>query len=222
MHAYIITGGNQTARENEIQKRLTAWNIKDIDCVYLAGDEEHIGIDAIRLFQKRLLLTPFTSTHTVGVIRNSDRLTQEAQNALLKVLEEPPPHAYILCEVASSSLLLPTVVSRCEVITLRGSDTSSDTTHEIRETIQLLLTASYGKKLKMIDEIVQDRVSAKQWVQSAITALRQTMLSEIQNDATKKSTETYVKLLRLLLAAQQELEVNVNPKLVLDNVFLSL
>lgn len=222
MHAYIITGGSVTARENEIQKRLTAWNIKDIDCVYLAEDGEHIGIDAVRLFQKRLLLTPFASAHTVGIIQKSDRLTQEAQNALLRVLEEPPPHAYILCEIASVSMLLPTVVSRCEVVTLHGSDTSSDSTNDIQETIQLLLTSSGGKKLKIIDGIAADRVSAKQWVNDAITAIRQLMLLEIQKDSTKKSTETYVKLLRLLLGAQQELEVNVNPKLVLDTVFLSV
>jgi DNA polymerase III gamma/tau subunit len=221
MQAYIITGGSVAARETEIQKRLADWNIRDIDRVDLAGDEEHVGIDAIRLFQKRLLLTPFASTHTVGVIRKSDRLTQEAQNALLKLLEEPPAHAYILCEVASASMLLPTVISRCEVVMLHGA-VSSDETVEIQETIQSLLAASEGKKLNIIDGIAVDRVSTKQWVNRAITALRQTMLSEIQNDTTKNNTERYVRLLRLLLSAREELEVNVNPKLVLDSVFLSI
>jgi hypothetical protein len=222
MHSYIITGGTPQDREKSITERLKAWKIHAVDCVSLGAEEEHIGIDAVRLFKKRLQLVPFESAHSVGIIRNCNRLTVEAQNALLKLLEEPPPHAYILCETAAIEALLPTIVSRCEIITIAGTDATVSSKDEIGQTIFSLLGASPGKKLECIDAIAKDRISAKNWTHDAIIVGRQMLLSAVKENKPNEEREVLTRLLRLLSGAQKQLEVNVNPKLVLDTVFLSL
>ena len=112
MHAFLYVGATGIKRQEELQSRLDAWHILPSDVVCLETSGEHITIAQVREFQKRLLLTPMQSSHSVGIIGDAHLLTVEAQQALLKTLEEPPPHAYILCECEAADQLLPTIVSR--------------------------------------------------------------------------------------------------------------
>jgi DNA polymerase III delta prime subunit len=211
MQSYIITGGTQKEKEKKIEEQIKTWNIHPVDCVTIESDDEHIGIDAVRQFKKRLQLAPFQSPHTLGLIRNSQRLTAEAQNALLKLLEEPPARAYLIIETDSVDQLLPTVISRCEIRTA-GAKTTNEQNPILLQTIQSLIQTSAGNKLAIIDTIATDRITAKIWVKDAIEVLRYELLHT--------SSYHYTVLLRLLLSAQKQLDVNVNWRLVLDNTFL--
>lgn len=76
-----------------------------------------LGVDLIRHF----LIEPSTSKPTVGrrhvfVIRDAERMNEEAQNALLKTLEEPPGETCLILVTASADRLLPTIRSRCQRI----------------------------------------------------------------------------------------------------------
>jgi hypothetical protein len=221
MHAFCITGGERSDREFLITELLTQWNIHSIDQKIVGGEEEHIGIQDIRLFQKQLQLAPLTSSHTVGIIRGSDRMTPEAQNALLKILEEPPPRVYIVLETQSSSLLLPTVVSRCEMRVAHVSGTAQEE-DTIQETLHALLASPIGKKLTIIDTVARDRVSAKQWTSRAIEAVRRMMIGAVRDNAGGTEQAKLTRLNRLLLTASKQLDLNLSPKRVLDIVFLSL
>lgn len=81
-------------------------------------DKATIGVKVIRekLIQD-IRIMPYQSTHKVYVIREAHTMTPEAQNALLKTLEEPPSYALIILLAESSTAFLPTVLSR--VIQLR-------------------------------------------------------------------------------------------------------
>ena len=61
MHSYLITGGTWENRQTWITERIKIWKIHAVDQVFLDIDEEHIGIDAVRLFKKRLQLAPLQS-----------------------------------------------------------------------------------------------------------------------------------------------------------------
>lgn len=74
-----------------------------------------IGIDDVRELQRRLHETPETG-HLCCLIRSLERLHSEAANALLKILEEPPPHVLFCCTCGSPSLLPTTIVSRMRVM----------------------------------------------------------------------------------------------------------
>lgn len=219
MHAYCITGGSRDERINFILKRLHEDNISEIDIVYLNIEEgdEHIKIAGVREFNSRLLLSPQVSKHVVGIIPDANLLTTEAQNALLKLIEEPPPRAIIYLETANRDQLLPTIVSRSAIIQIQGTS-QKDNLEEVEHLIEKLLSAKPGEILQYIDECTADRTSAKNWIAQAISVSRAMVLKKVaQGD---NQTGDMTKLLRNLIAAQGELEVNVNPKAALDMVFI--
>lgn len=74
-------------------------------------------------FKKDLLpwlaTAPFESKYKIPILRRFEEANDETANALLKTLEEPPSHAVLILTAQDASLLLPTIVSRCQVLALR-------------------------------------------------------------------------------------------------------
>ena len=76
-----------------------------------------IGVDVLRHFViKKVGLTPGRGRAKVFVIREADRITVQAQNALLKTLEEPPGATFLILLVTALDRLLATTQSRCQVV----------------------------------------------------------------------------------------------------------
>lgn len=76
-----------------------------------------IGVDVLREFLIASVgLTPKRGRCKVFIIREADRITPQAQNAMLKTLEEPPPRTTLILLVEALDRLLPTTRSRCQVI----------------------------------------------------------------------------------------------------------
>lgn len=84
----------------------------------LIVDEEEgsIGIDAIREVKRFLSLAPINSTHRVVIIDNADLLTEEAQNAILKISEEPPQKGLLILTTSNIDLLADTLKSRFQKV----------------------------------------------------------------------------------------------------------
>ncbi|MBE7044513.1 MAG: hypothetical protein E7397_03215 [Ruminococcaceae bacterium] len=80
------------------------------------GDKKSIGVNQIREIITDAYVRPFESRKKVYVISEGDALTEEAQNAFLKVLEEPPQYTVFVILVSKASMLLQTIHSRCAVI----------------------------------------------------------------------------------------------------------
>ena len=78
-----------------------------------------LKIDQVRDLQRGLSLSPYESRLRVALLLRFDEANPNAQNALLKTLEEPPEKAILLLTASSSESLLPTVASRCEILRLR-------------------------------------------------------------------------------------------------------
>jgi hypothetical protein len=77
-----------------------------------------LGVEAVRGFQAAFALRPLEGRGRVGVVVDADRLSPEAANALLKLLEEPPPGSHLILTARSRWALLPTILSRCQVVPL--------------------------------------------------------------------------------------------------------
>lgn len=76
-------------------------------------------VDQMRDMEKWLSTSPFEGSLKIGIVRRFEDANEEAQNAFLKTLEEPPSHAVIILTAQDAGLLLPTIVSRCQPLTLR-------------------------------------------------------------------------------------------------------
>jgi DNA polymerase-3 subunit delta' len=81
--------------------------------------KREISIDQVRALQHEVNLKPYEGRWKVAIIAGAEELSLEAANALLKTLEEPPPQVVLILTATSSEALLPTIVSRCQLITLR-------------------------------------------------------------------------------------------------------
>ena len=93
----------------------------DVQTVTIPPAEEgpqhkEIGVDQIREVQRAVALAPFEGRTRVVIIDPAERLSEEAQNAFLKTLEEPPPNAVFVLIATRGDALLPTVRSRCALI----------------------------------------------------------------------------------------------------------
>lgn len=79
-------------------------------------DGKTIKIEQIRYLQEKIAEKPVTTEKKVYIINNSDAMTREASNALLKTLEEPPTYAILILITDNENKLLVTIKSRCTKI----------------------------------------------------------------------------------------------------------
>jgi len=77
-----------------------------------------IGIDAIKEIIRRVSLNPYEGKSSVAIIDGAESMSDDAANALLKTLEEPPPQVMFLLLTADEGAVLPTIRSRCQSMAL--------------------------------------------------------------------------------------------------------
>jgi DNA polymerase-3 subunit delta' len=78
-----------------------------------------LKVDQVRELQHSLALAPYEARYRIALFLRFEEAHISAANALLKTLEEPPPQVVLLVTAESIESLLPTIVSRCEVLRLR-------------------------------------------------------------------------------------------------------
>lgn len=79
-----------------------------------------IGVEDIRTqINQDIVIKPYSSPYKVYIINEGEKMTQQAQNALLKTLEEPPAYAVIMILTTNLDAMLPTIVSRCVVLHMK-------------------------------------------------------------------------------------------------------
>lgn len=86
-------------------------------------DGQELLIGQVRELIHEAALSPVMGRYKVFILREADRANAPAINALLKTLEEPPPSVILLLTSSSPERLLPTIVSRCQVLSLRSLPT---------------------------------------------------------------------------------------------------
>ena len=79
-----------------------------------------IGVDDIRKqINGDVAIKPYSGPKKIYIVREGEKMTVQAQNALLKTLEEPPEYAVILILTDNVNALLPTILSRCVVLNMK-------------------------------------------------------------------------------------------------------
>ncbi|MHB8128224.1 MAG: DNA polymerase III subunit delta' [Mobilitalea sp.] len=93
------------------------------DIMWVTHEKVSIGVDDIRLqVNGDIQVKPYNSPYKIYIIESADKLTEQAQNALLKTMEEPPEYAIILLLVSNVNMILPTILSRSVVLNLKPVD----------------------------------------------------------------------------------------------------
>lgn len=138
LHSYLFVGiegiGKKLFAREYARKLLCLEQEKEEDCLscvkwksenhpdfyQIEPENNTIKIEQIRNMQEKIAEKPITSKRKVYLIIDSDAMTKEAQNCLLKTLEEPPEYATIILTSSNESKLLNTIKSRCMKISFQG------------------------------------------------------------------------------------------------------
>lgn len=91
------------------------------DLIYVSHEKPGtIGVDDIRKqINDTIMIRPYSSYYKVYIVDEAEKMTQQAQNALLKTIEEPPSYAVILLLTTNQEAFLPTILSRCVQLKLK-------------------------------------------------------------------------------------------------------
>lgn len=91
------------------------------DLIYVTHEKPgSIGVDDIReQINDTILIRPYSSYYKIYIVDEAEKMTVQAQNALLKTIEEPPSYAVILLLSTNPDTFLPTILSRCVQLKLK-------------------------------------------------------------------------------------------------------
>jgi len=227
MVSFLIVSTDQAKRDSYISNYTNKLTIAPVDITYVQRNKEEkrksLGVEDIKLMQKKLFLKPIQSLTKAIVIEEAQLLTTEAQNALLKILEEPPAHTIILLSSESQETLLPTILSRCQIVELQKEATkfSEKETEDYQIFLETLPQLSIGERLKKAEQLAKEKDQAITWIANIILVLREQLLQNYtqkpQPMTEKLTTLKHFQLLHTLLKT-----TNVNPRFAIENTLLSL
>jgi DNA polymerase III subunit delta' len=138
-HAYLLTGPAQVGKTTLARafaqallcevgngvpcgvcrncQRVAAGRYPDLQ--FISAEKNTLQIEQVRVLQADAALSPLEGRRKIFIIREIERATPPAANAFLKTLEEPSPHVILLLTAVRRDQVLPTILSRCQVIGLR-------------------------------------------------------------------------------------------------------
>lgn len=123
-HAFALTllcekGGSQPCMNCHACKQVLSGNHPDL--IHVTHEKpSSIGVDDIReQIQDTIMIRPYSSYYKVYIMDEAEKMTVQAQNALLKTIEEPPSYAVIILLTTNEDLFLPTILSRCVQLKLK-------------------------------------------------------------------------------------------------------
>ncbi len=145
-HAYIISGENGSGKEfvarifakalmcenrkekagfieacNECASCIKAESQNHPDIITITHDKQSISVDDIReKIRDDVSIMPYESRYKIYIIPEGEKMTAQAQNALLKTLEEPPAYIVIIILTNNLNAFLPTIISRCIVLPMKN------------------------------------------------------------------------------------------------------
>jgi DNA polymerase III subunit delta' len=124
------------------------------DLVWVRSEGVYIKLDQIRSLKQRLAFRPFEGKWRIVIVEDAQNLREEAGNALLKLLEEPPRQNLFILTALEPQMLLPTIVSRCCHVRLQPLEQTSIAHHL---TTTLGLHPSQAQKIASLAEGSLDR-----------------------------------------------------------------
>lgn len=218
MQSFLLVGRNQDKRQAYITDFCQQQKIGKFDLHYFTPEENAIGIQKVKDIQKSAYFKPISSTEKAVIIADAQLLTLDAQNALLKLLEEPPQNTYIFLSATTDTLFLPTILSRCKKIVFAEEKVplTEQEQETLTEQLAILEGQGSGEKLFLAEKISSDKEHLGEWFEKMIFFLRECMLTDTEN-------AFYPHMLQQIGKAHQLFQTtNVAPRVILEHTFLEI
>ena len=155
----------------------------DISVTAPENKKKSISVAQVRAIRENAFIKPQLNGRRVMIIEQAHTLTEQAQNALLKVLEEPPGDAVFVLTADNKASLLPTVLSRCVILSLSAPERLaaieylSSHTKADRDAIETVLDAVRGNLGRALNQLKKKDFS------KGYTAAKEYLKAFLSNDA---------------------------------------
>lgn len=148
-------------------------------------DGKSIGIDQVRALVSFLSLTAKLGRYKLALVHAAELMTVAAANSLLKVLEEPPGDSVLMLISHRSATLLPTIVSRCQVIDFPSASESLariwlEERLDSPSEAALLLAVSYGRPLTALSRAEEGGIAERTEILGQLRALFEHQADPVQ------------------------------------------
>lgn len=231
MTSFLVVSQNTTDALQFVTTLCEKENIQPIDRTVIEKSvneglktTQGIGIEEIKLMQQKLYLKPIKSPTKAVILRDAELLTIPAQNALLKILEEPPEHTIIILSVKTKEALLPTVLSRCNIIDLQTpkKELTAEERRLFDDFFSRFASFSIADALEYAESIGKNKEESIVWLERAIHVGREHLLNAVKRKDEQKEKELLIVLSQLQKSHRVITTTNTNPRLTLEILFLSL
>lgn len=218
MVAKILISPDINILREEITKTLASHmesgNTNQPDVLYLEAGEK-LGVEQAKKIRGHLSFKPFQAKGRGVVLEDASSLTVEAQNALLKTLEELTEDALFIMGTSNEHNFLPTVLSRCEVVRLQlpKLQAKNNPTSEVgyEKDINKLLEANMPERFEYVEKL-KDK---QEFLQALVQYFHQTLASHMSS-----GNVDYMKFTKELLEAEKWASSNVNIRAILEYLML--
>jgi hypothetical protein len=122
VNLWVRSGGFHAAEIEFLADKFLDGRLANLTLLSPLKNDSSVKIEQIRSLRESLSLGSFSSVGERRLVVVNSKLRVDAQNALLKILEEPPEGVFFVLLAESSDFYLPTVSSRCQVVFLENSD----------------------------------------------------------------------------------------------------
>jgi DNA polymerase-3 subunit delta' len=218
MQSVIILGKDIQELQKKAQEIISENKISPFD-IQTFESEKQIGIGDIRSIGEKIFLTTVKSRKKAVVLKAYNGMTIDAQNAFLKILEEPPLSTIIIILTLSLDFILPTILSRCNLINLEKSKKLSE--DEYSKNLSILLSL---KKDRVGNALIlaQNYSKTKQMALNFLEGLILTTENLIQRND-KISDKDLAKMLKDFQKFYTIIKTtNVNTRFALENLLLNI
>lgn len=228
-HAYLLVHQEQNILEKSARK-LGEQFFEEIaqipethpDFFVYHPDTHKYGIDLIKEIKTNMALKPYHLKKKVVILHNTQELGVEAQNALLKTLEEPSESSVLILTANHHENILATIVSRCEIFYLQSTQ-EIPVNNERVELYTKLTTSSLPEKFSWVDSIYKSEEVIeilKAWLIHTRTLLRQEVLSENPNNEIITKSVYNIEILKQIIVTLEK--TNTNVRVALEVLLLKL
>ena len=218
------------------------------DFILISPDGNSIKIEQIREMQKKVIEAPIVSEKKVYIIDDADLMTTEAQNCLLKTLEEPPEFVTIILIGSNENNFLNTIKSRCTILKFENinDDQIKKYLYEkcgIKDISELMIKAFQGSIGKA--EILKDKIELYEAIDKMINKLDKVNLIEIlkmseiiykeQEEKYEildyinivlfeklKENNKYINCIKIVEETKKRLKANSNYNMCIDNMLFKI
>lgn len=200
----IITGDYQKAL-SKLLKELQSRPLINNPDIFTIDKSSGWGIDTVRLVNHFFSQKPITQIKKICLIFEAQNLSTEAQNALLKILEEPPINGHLILLTSNYHQLLDTIISRSQLIVSPPLYLDSSPAFTIPKNI----TQALNQATKINETLTKETIL--NWIDSQIINFQHQLPQNPNSN-----------VLKILLKARLLHLSHVDPKAIIDYIFLSL